>query len=199
MELLDDLDFDAPIPFSDTVPSPGRIMVHIGLGWTDRPRWVLELIRHDQDVASDASSEASSEEDDGPMMLTNFASLNGVNATGFGPGGGDSEGAQFRVYDNEQATWPATRRLVLKPPRGPPIIVTPRCQPRRKVTRGCVELAVSEWMRRQERLPDAQRNDVRVDDLQYTVDGEVKHVPVWLWNGLQQVMDEPDTFKICLN
>lgn len=196
MELLDVLDFDAPIPFSDTVPSPGRIMVNIGLGWTDRPRYVMELIRHDHDVASDASS---SEEDDGPVMLTNFASLNGVNATGFGPGGADSEGAQFRVYDNEQATWPPTRKLVLKPPRGPPIIVTPRCMPRRKVTRGCVELAVSEWMERQRRLPDGQRNTVEIDMVQYTADGEVKHVPVWLWNGLQQVMGEPNTFKICLD
>lgn len=195
MDLLDDLDFGAPIPFSDTVPSPGRIMVHGGLGWTDRPRYLMMPVRQEQDVVSDASSE----EDDSPIMLSNFGSFDGVSAAGFGPGGGDSEEVRFRVYNDEQATWPPTRKLVLKPPKGPSITVIPRCMPRKKVTRGCVELAVSEWMERQRRLPDNQRTPVSVDIIRYTMDGETKIVPVWLWNGLQQVMEEQNTFKICLD
>jgi len=196
MESLDELDLGAAIAFPNTAAIPRRIFVHGGLDWTDRPRYVMEPIRPG-DMESDASD---SSEDDSPAMLVDFGSLNGVNATGFGPDdGGDSEGVQFRVYDNEQATWPPTKKLVLKPPKGDSFPVFPRCVPSKRVTRGCVELAVSQWMKQQRALPPAQRVHVDVDTIEYTVDGEVKQVLVWLWKGLKQVMDEPNTFEICLD
>jgi len=194
MEPLGDSGLFADVPFFDTSGFPERMSVSRELAKTDSPRRLVEPIPFDQYAMSDDSSE----DDEDGMVWADSSFANGLSATGFGPGGEDSVGVQLKVHDNEQATDPPTRKLVLKPPRGPPIIVIPRCHPRAVVMTGCVEIAVSEWMEEQRRLPEDQRTHVEVDFVPLTVDGEVKHVGVWRWKGLQQVQGERNTFKICL-
>jgi len=127
MDLLDDLGLSTAVPFFGTSNVEDSVYVNPGLAKTDWPRRLLEPIPFDQYAAM---SEESSEDDEDGMMWADSSFANGVSATGFGPGGEDSVGVQFKIYDNEQATDPPTRKIVLRPPTGLPITVIPRCMPR---------------------------------------------------------------------
>lgn len=197
-DLLDTLDWDIPsIPFSNTAQYESKIYLCDGLEKKQNHRLLLEPLLPDyNDWRLDESSSSSGEE----IVPPSFHIYEGVGS-GFGPGGGDPS-ITFQV-NKELATFPAVPEIVVITEGGNEIMrIKPKGKQRRrrKVSRGCVELAVSEWMKEQRELPlgDPRKHNVRSEMRLYNIDGEIKDVAVWLWRGLEQDINKPDVFKIFL-
>jgi len=192
---LDLLDLD--IPFPNTAQCEGKIYLDDGLEKKQDYRLLLEpLLPLYNDWRLDESSSSSEEE----IVPPSFHIYQGVGSS-FGPAGGDPS-ITFRV-NTGPATFPAVPELVVATEGGDEIMrIRPKGKQRkrRKVSRGCVELAISEWMKKQRALPlgDPRKHNVRSEILSYNINGEIKEVSVWLWRGLEQDIKKPDVFKIFL-
>lgn len=180
---------DVFVPFTDTANFEGHFYLCEALKRRDIPQNVLDPI-----PPIPWASDESSEEEEGPMMLDNFEFLDGVSSA-FGPGG--PHRFDYKVNDKEPATNPPVTKMILIAPNGDPITVVPRCSPRKRVTRGCVELAVSQWMDALRNLPPGTpRPTIQTQQVEFNVDGETLRAPVWLWRGLEQMVGVPDTWRL---
>jgi len=195
--LLDTLSLDIPPPFQSTARYENKIYLCDGLERKPSYRPLLDpLLPNYNNWKSDGSSSSSDEE----IVPPSIHIYDGVGSS-FGPAGGDPS-ITFRV-NKEIATTPSLREIIVATEAGEEIMrIRPkgRQKNRRRVSRGCVELAVSEWMKVQMDLgpEDPHRHDVRSEILSYNVNGEIKQVSVWLWKGLEQDINRPDIFKIFL-
>ncbi|KAF5356883.1 hypothetical protein D9756_006834 [Leucocoprinus leucothites] len=188
-DLLDDLDlfndsgFSVPAPFQSTARYRGKVYICSGLEKSGIHRMVLEpIIPSPRNVWT---SDDSSSDDEEVIVPRNFHAYKAVSG-GFGPDGGDSR-LELKV-NKEVATTPALREILLITEKGKEILIRPRCQPRTKVLRGCVELAISEWMKAQLKLPHGHpdKHHVEWTTMPYNLDGEDRNVRVWLWRGLNK-------------
>jgi len=197
-DLLDALDLGiSSVPFPNTAQYEGKIDLCRGLEKKQSYHSLLEPLIPDYSNWRLDESSSSSEEEIVPLSLHIYE---GVGSS-FGPAGGD-QSITFQV-NKEPATNPAVPEMVVVTERGDEIMrIRPKGKQRkrRKVSRGCVELAISEWMKKQRELPpgDPRKHNVQSEILQYNINGEMKNVAVWLWRGLEQDTNKPEVFKIFL-
>jgi hypothetical protein len=189
-----DLFNDVPPAFPNTMQWEGHIFLCKGLDKMDDYRPVLKPMSPDAYTDWSSDENSSSEEE---MFADTFHYFDSVGEI-FGPQGGDTR-LDYMV-NKEVATEPDLREMTIITDQGGRIVIRPRFKPRKRLTRGCVELAISEWMREQRGLQwdDPRKHDVRSFNVPIKVDGEVKQVAVWMWRGLEQDRDNPNVFRIFL-
>lgn len=190
--LFDD-DIPIAVPFSNTAKFEGHRFLCDGLSRRDTPQHVLDPFP----TTYCSSDDSSSDDDDSPLQMGEIP-LDGVYSV-FAPGGQDPR-FNYRLEDEELATNPPAKRMILLAPNGTQILVFPRCFPKKKITRACVELAVSQWMEEQHNLPPGAQNQVEIQtgNVDFNVYGETWRAPVWLWRGLEQVAHNPETYILHL-
>ncbi|KXN82305.1 hypothetical protein AN958_02737 [Leucoagaricus sp. SymC.cos] len=199
-DLLDELDLFSNhgtlvnIPFAGTARYEGHKHLALGLEKHEVLRPLLKPILH-----NDYENWNSDETDSGDELMPDRFDCFDAVGPAFGPGGGDIE-CKYQV-NKELATKPALQEMIVKTEHGVEILrIRPKCQPRRRVTRGCVELTLSEWMRDQRSLPpnDPRRHNVQWTTQAVNVDGAAAQVPVWLWRGLEQDPKNPNIWIVYL-
>ncbi|KAJ3565472.1 hypothetical protein NP233_g7609 [Leucocoprinus birnbaumii] len=151
LDLFDESDTMVPVAFRGTALYENKIYLSEGLERKENHQMVLEPMIptiHNQDPwASDDTDESDDEEAFSPRTFHVYEAVSGA----FGPAGGNAN-MDFKV-EKSPATYPAVQKMILLTELGEEIEIRPRCKPRRKVLRGCVELAIAEWMKEQRKLP----------------------------------------------
>ncbi|KAJ3569790.1 hypothetical protein NP233_g4814 [Leucocoprinus birnbaumii] len=198
LELFDESDERVPVAFRGTAQYENKIYLSEGLERRENHRMVLEPMIptiHNQDPwASDDTDESDDEEAFSPRTFHVYEAVSGA----FGPTGGDAY-MDFKV-EKSPATYPAVQKMILLTDLGEEIEIRPRCKPRTKVLRGCVELAIAEWMKEQRKLPQGhpKKHDVQSRVVLYNISGQPKTQAVWLWRGLEQDPFNPNVFRLYL-
>jgi hypothetical protein len=187
-------DDDIAVPFSNTAIFDGHCFLNEGLERRDTPQRVLDPVPATFPSSDESSSD---DDDDSPRAVNDFAPFNTVTST-FAPGGEDSRFG-YQLKDREPATNPPVKRMVLLAPNGTQILVFPRCFPKKKITRACVELAVCQWMEDQQNLPPGVNQvQIQTGNVDFEVQGETWRAPVWLWRGIEQVVERPEAYRLYL-
>ncbi|XP_006463588.1 hypothetical protein AGABI2DRAFT_194370 [Agaricus bisporus var. bisporus H97] len=194
MDPLFDDDFPVQMPFPNTAVFTGHRFLCEELLRSDGPKRVLDPL-----PPTFGSSDEGSSDDDEPITMDDFSPFDGVTSA-YAPAGQVPQNPRFdyKVKDGELATDPPAKKIFILAPNDDMIRVVPRCFPRKKITRACVELAVCQWMEDQHNLPPNAPNRVLIPTgvVEFVVDGEIWRAPVWLWKGLEQVPERPETFKL---